>query len=75
MIKKGDLVTVSEYSSEYTTNNRNAIVLTDVYASTFTDKNELGKPILTEEKLVVDVLATGNKVYRKIPIELLTRIK
>tara|TARA_Y100000034_G_C6849805_1_gene385402 strand:+ start:1070 stop:1291 length:222 start_codon:yes stop_codon:yes gene_type:complete len=73
MIKKGDLVVVDEHA--YADFTGNAVVLTDVYASTFTDRDVLGNAVFTAEKLVVDVLAVGNKLYEKVPLNLLTKIK
>ena len=73
MIKKGDLVIADEHTHADFTGN--AVVLTDAYASTFTDRDELGNAVFTAEKLVVDILAVGNKVYKKVPLDLLTRIK
>ena len=75
MIKKGDLVVIAEHIHAQADFVGNSVVLTDVYASIFTNKNESGAAIFTAEKLVVDILASGGKIYKKVPIELLTRSK
>ncbi len=73
MIKKGDLVIAAEHTHDQIDFIGNAIVLTDAYASTFTDRDSTGKATFTAEKLVVDLLAEGSRVYKRVPIELLTR--
>ena len=75
MIKKADLVVAAEHTHEQIGFVGNAVVLTDVYISTFTDRDESGKAVFTAEKLVVDLLAPGNRVYKRVPIELLIRSK
>ena len=73
MIKKGDLVIAAEHTHEQADFIGNAVVLTDAYVSTFTDRDIAGKAVFTAEKLVVDLLAEGNRVYKRVPIELLMR--
>ena len=75
MIKKGDLVIAAEHTHEQTDFIGNAVVLTDAYASIFTDRDAAGKAVFTAEKLVVDVLVLGNKVYKKVPLDMLKRVK
>tara|TARA_Y100000310_G_C20588220_1_gene766557 strand:+ start:1119 stop:1346 length:228 start_codon:yes stop_codon:yes gene_type:complete len=75
MIKKGDLVIAADHEHKKPGFIGNAVVLTDAYASTFTNRDTSGKAVLTAEKLVVDLLAEGNRIYKKIPLELLSRVK
>jgi hypothetical protein len=74
MLKKGDLVFAIDPTREQRAFDGRAIVLTQPYASTFTDRDHDGKPTYTAEKIVVDVLVE-NKVFSKIPLEELSKVE
>ncbi len=74
MIKKGDLVFFNTRTRDQDRFSGNAIVLTQPYATIFTDRDSSGKAMYTSEKLVVDVL-DGNKFLSKIPLDSLHKVE
>lgn len=77
MIKNGDLVEIVNLE-------KTALALTDTYCTVFTTKDLnslveidgklLNRTLLSSEVLVVDILH-NNKIYKKVPISTLKRLR
>ena len=70
MIKKGDLVKPVKSKLSIAA----GIAVTDQYLTTFVHRDKItGKPNLTEEKIVIDIILQG-KVIKKVPIDQLEKL-
>ena len=73
MLKKGDLVRLKSDASSFSYEEYDfdvGIVLTDPIVTVFTKSNERGKTVLSEEKIVVDLLV-GSRHVKNCPIDLI----
>lgn len=78
-MKKGDLVvrrkeTYAEDDDIYVEPFETAIVITAPRAAVFTRKDEEGKAVYSQERLVVDLL-DGNRVIQNCPVSFIIKTK
>jgi|3_EtaG_2_1085321.scaffolds.fasta_scaffold280469_1 hypothetical protein len=75
MLKKGDLVRLKSSVSSFSYEKYDfdvAVVLTDPIVTVFTKSNERGKTVLSEEKIVVDLLV-GARHVKNCPVDLICK--
>lgn len=76
-MKKGDLVVrvkSGEDDDIYIEEFETAIVITSPSAAVFTRRDEQGKAVYSQERIVVDLLA-GNKVIPRCPVDFIIKAK